>query len=521
MTSLSPASTESPGSAVAAPSPASSAAGDASYLQLDGITVRFPGVLALDQVSLEVRRGEVHGLMGENGAGKSTLLKVLSGVNHPVAGTLSLDGVEQQFTTTKAAIAAGIAIIYQELHLVPELTVAENLMLGALPNRFGVLDEKALVARAMRELERLGEKIDPSQQVKHLSIGQRQMIEIGKALMRDARVIAFDEPTSSLSSRETTQLFRIIRALKAEGRAIIYVTHRMDEVYELCDRVTVFRDGRRIDTFEAGVGLDRDRLISCMVGRSITDVYGYRTRELGDVQLDVKELLGPGLREPATFAARKGEIVGFFGLVGAGRSELMKLIYGAVKPSAGEIALKGKRVQFATPRDAVRAGVALCPEDRKQEGIVSIASVSDNLNISCRRHFSRFHVLNGRKEAQTTREFIGKLAIKTRNGDTPIGTLSGGNQQKVILSRWLAEDIDVFLMDEPTRGIDVGARSEIYGLLYGLAEAGRTVIVVSSDLAEVIGVTDRVIVMKEGRIVGDLPKAQATPDALIKLALPR
>ncbi|MCC8402076.1 L-arabinose ABC transporter ATP-binding protein AraG [Paraburkholderia sp. MMS20-SJTN17] len=509
------------GGAAVAPSPSSRPVSEAPYLRLDGITVRFPGVLALDQVSLEVRRGEVHGLMGENGAGKSTLLKVLSGVNHPVAGTLSLDDVEQQFATTKAAIAAGIAIIYQELHLVPELTVAENLMLGALPNRFGVLDEKALVARAMRELERLGEKLDPSLQVKHLSIGQRQMIEIGKALMRDARVIAFDEPTSSLSSRETAQLFRIIRALKAEGRAIIYVTHRMEEVYELCDRVTVFRDGRRIDTFEAGAGLDRDRLISCMVGRSITDVYGYRARELGDVQLKVDGVMGPGLREAATFSARKGEIVGFFGLVGAGRSELMKLIYGAVKPSAGEIALKGKRVQFATPRDAVRAGVALCPEDRKQEGIVSIASVSDNLNISCRRHFSRFNVLNSRKEAQNTREFIGRLAIKTRNGDTPIGTLSGGNQQKVILSRWLAEEIDVFLMDEPTRGIDVGARSEIYGLLYGLAEAGRTVIVVSSDLAEVIGVSDRVIVMKEGRIVGDLPKAQATPDALIKLALPR
>jgi L-arabinose transport system ATP-binding protein len=492
-----------------------------AYLQLDGITVRFPGVLALDRVALEVRRGEVLGLMGENGAGKSTLLKVLSGVNQPVAGTLSLDGVAQQFTSTKSAIEAGIAIIYQELHLVPELTVAENLMLGALPNRFGILDEKALVARAMRELERLGEKIDPSQQVKHLSIGQRQMIEIGKALMRDARVIAFDEPTSSLSSRETTQLFRIIRALKAEGRAIIYVTHRMDEVYELCDRVTIFRDGRHIDTFEAGAGLDRDRLISSMVGRSIADVYGYRPRAAGAPQLEVNQLMGPGLKEPASFKAHAGEIVGFFGLVGAGRSELMKLIYGAVKPSGGDITLKGQRVRFATPRDAVRAGVALCPEDRKQEGIVAIASVADNLNISCRRHFSRFNVLNARKESQTAKDYIAKLAIKTRNGDTAIGTLSGGNQQKVILSRWLAEEIDVFLMDEPTRGIDVGARSEIYGLLYGLAEAGRTVIVVSSDLAEVIGISDRVLVMKEGRIVGDLPKAEATPDALIKLALPR
>ncbi|SAL70656.1 L-arabinose transporter ATP-binding protein [Caballeronia terrestris] len=490
------------------------------YLSLDNITVRFPGVLALDSVSLGVCTGEVHGLMGENGAGKSTLLKVLSGVNQPAGGGLSLNGVEQQFTTTKAAIDAGVAIIYQELHLVPELTVAENLMLGAMPNRFGVLDEKGLVKRAIAELDRLGEKIDPNMPVKHLSIGQRQMIEIGKALMRNARVIAFDEPTSSLSSRETTQLFRIISTLRAEGRAIIYVTHRMDEAYELCDRVTVFRDGRRIETFEEVDGLDRDRLISCMVGRSIRDVYGYRTRDIGEVQLDVKGLMGPGLSEPASFSARKGEIVGFFGLVGAGRSELMKLIYGAVKPSAGEIVLKGEKRKFNTPRDAVRAGVALCPEDRKQEGIVAIASVSDNMNISCRRHHSALHILDARKEAATTTDFIAKLAIKTRNGNTPIGTLSGGNQRKVILSRWLAEQIDVFLMDEPTRGIDVGARSEIYGLLYGLAEAGRTVIVVSSDLAEVIGVADRVIVMREGKIVGNLPKAQASPDQLIKLALP-
>ncbi|SAK44054.1 L-arabinose transporter ATP-binding protein [Caballeronia calidae] len=494
----------------------------AGYLELDGITVSFPGVRALDGVSLSVRAGEVHGLMGENGAGKSTLLKVLSGVNKPLSGTLRLNGIEQRFTSTREAIAAGIAIIYQELHLVPELTVAENLMLGQLPNRGGVLDERALVQRAMKELERLGERIDPRTPVKNLSIGQRQMIEIGKALMRDARVIAFDEPTSSLSARETAQLFRIIDALRADGRAIIYVTHRMDEVYELCDRVTVFRDGKRIETFESVADLERDRLIGCMVGRSITDVYGYRPREAGDVMIEAKGLLGPGLSEPVSFKAQRGEILGFFGLVGAGRSELMKLIYGAAKASAGHVELKGKRVAFASPRDAVRAGIALCPEDRKQEGIVAIASVADNLNISARRHFSpaRF-LLDARRERALAQEYIAKLAIKTRSGETAIGTLSGGNQQKVILSRWLAERIDVFLMDEPTRGIDVGARAEIYNLLYELAEAGRTVIMVSSDLAEVIGVADRIIVMKEGRIAGELPKADATPDELIKLALPR
>ncbi|WP_042301684.1 L-arabinose ABC transporter ATP-binding protein AraG [Paraburkholderia kururiensis] len=508
--------------AAAAPARTSGEGAGRAYLELDGISVSFPGVRALDRVSLTVRAGEVLGLMGENGAGKSTLLKVLSGVNHPQEGTLRLNGVEHRFATTRAALDAGIAIIYQELHLVPELTVAENLMLGQLPNRLGVVDESTLVSRAMDELKRLGERIDPNTPVKNLSIGQRQMIEIGKALMRDARVIAFDEPTSSLSARETVNLFRIINALRAEGRAIIYVTHRMDEVYELCDRVTVFRDGRHIETFESVDGLERDRLIACMVGRSIADVYGYRPREAGDVMIEAKGLMGPGLAEPISFAARRGEIVGFFGLVGAGRSELMKLLYGAERPSAGHVELNGRRVAFASPRDAVRAGIALCPEDRKQEGIVAIASVADNLNISVRRHFSpaRF-LLNARRERELAQEYIAKLAIKTRNGDTAIGTLSGGNQQKVILSRWLAERIEVFLMDEPTRGIDVGARAEIYNLLYDLAAAGRTVVMVSSDLAEVIGVADRIIVMREGRIAGTVPKAQATPDELIKLALPR
>ena len=492
------------------------------YLQLDGITVSFPGVLALDRVSFAVRGGEVHGLMGENGAGKSTLLKVLSGVNVPQSGTLKLGGIEQHFSGTKAAIEAGIAIIYQELHLVPELTVAENLMLGQLPSRLGVLSERDLIARASETLARLGERIDPREQVKNLSIGQRQMIEIGKALMRDARVIAFDEPTSSLSARETKQLFKIINGLRQEGRAIVYVTHRMDEVYELCDRVTVFRDGHSIETFETVDGLERDRLISSMVGRSIRDVYGYRARPVGDVRIEAKGLLGPGLSEPISFSARKGEILGFFGLVGAGRSELMKLVCGAVRPTQGDIELDGRRMRFSTPRAAVRAGIALCPEDRKQEGIVAIASVSDNLNISARRHSSfASWLLNERRERDLTDEYIEKLSIKTLNADTAIGTLSGGNQQKVILARWLAEKIDVFVMDEPTRGIDVGARAQIYELLYGLAEAGRTVLRVSSDLAEVIGVSDRIIVMKEGRMVGDLPKAEASPDQLIKLALPQ
>ncbi|MGO4700760.1 L-arabinose ABC transporter ATP-binding protein AraG [Dyella sp. 2RAB6] len=502
--------------------PPADAAAPGCRLELQGISVGFPGVRALDGVSLEVRAGEVHGLMGENGAGKSTLLKVLAGVNRPQAGTLRLDGRPQHFADTRAAIDAGIAVIYQELHLVPELTVAENLLLGQLPGRLGLLDRRALVARAIDALGRLGERIDPHMPVKRLSIGQRQMLEIGKALLRDARVIAFDEPTSSLSARETERLFRIIEGLRDEGRAIIYVTHRMDEVDALCDRVTVLRDGRRIETFDAAAGLDRHRLVTAMVGRPIADVYGYRPRAAGEVLLEAKGLFGPGLAEPASFAVRRGEILGFFGLVGAGRSELMKLVYGATRASAGHVELRGRRVAFASPRDAVRAGVALCPEDRKQEGIVAIASVADNLNLSARRHVCRGgFLLDTRRERELAQDYIRRLAIRPGDSSAAIGQLSGGNQQKVILSRWLAERIEVFLMDEPTRGIDVGARAEIYHLLYELAEAGRSVLLVSSDLAEVIGVADRIVVMREGRIAGCVERADASADGLIKMALPR
>jgi L-arabinose transport system ATP-binding protein len=493
-----------------------------TLLRMLDVSVRFPGVLALDRVSLEVRAGEVHGLMGENGAGKSTILKVLSGVYRPDDGQILLAGAAQHFTGPRSALAAGIAIIYQELHLVPELTVAENLLLGRLPNRWGVIDRQSLMERALTELRRLGEDIDPNRKVKTLGIGQRQMVEIGKALSRDARIIAFDEPTSSLSSRETERLMAIIDSLRVEGRAIIYVSHRMEEVYALCDRVTVFRDGRRVTTFAGVQQFDREHLVQAMVGRSIHDIYGYRPRTIGAVKLEAKGICGPGLTAPADFKASAGEIVGFFGLVGAGRSELMKLIYGAELPTSGEIRLNGTTVRFESPRDAIRAGIALCPEDRKLEGIVPGASVADNLNISCRRHQARLGLtLDRAREVRTTREYIGRLNIKTPDGETPIGNLSGGNQQKVILARWLAERIDVFLMDEPTRGIDVGARSEIYRLLYDLAESGKTILMVSSDLSEVIGVSDRVLVMREGRIVGEFAKADTTPERLIRMALPQ
>lgn len=493
----------------------------APFLALSGIEVEFPGVKALRGVDLFVERGSVHALMGENGAGKSTLLKVLSGVNIPKAGRIALDGQELVFRGTADALAAGIAIIYQELHLVPGLSAAENLMLGQLPRRLGLLDRGRLRARAEAVLRDLGEDIDPATPVGRLSIGQRQMVEIGKALLRDARVIAFDEPTSSLSSRETDNLKRIIRRLRDEGRAIVYVTHRMSEVFEICDAVTVFRDGACIGRHPDIAGVTPDQLVTEMVGRAIEDVYGYRAREHGEMLLEVSGLRGPGVAAPVDFTLRRGEILGFFGLVGAGRTELMRLLCGSARPSGGTITIKGAPLRPGSPRRAIRAGIAMAPEDRKAEGIFPLASVADNINISVRRRYAHLGLVDFAREKTNAAEAIRDLGIRTRDAQTAIRNLSGGNQQKAILARWLSEDIDLLVLDEPTRGIDVGARHAIYEILYELAARGTGVIVVSSDIVEVGAIADRIIVMCEGRATANLPRREATPERMLNHALPR
>lgn len=361
-----------------------------SYLRFDGISVEFPGVRALDNVSFEAHAGEVHALMGENGAGKSTLLKVLSGVNKVTAGALWINGERHVFANEREALAQGIAIIYQELTLSPNLSVAENLLLGQLPQKKGFIDRRTMRESAISVLQDLGEQgIDPATKVRDLSIGQQQMIEIGRALLRNARIIAFDEPTSSLSVQEIRNLKRIVKRLRDEGKVVLYVTHRMDEVFEMCDAITVFRDGKHISTHPTLEHIDHDLLVSEMVGREIEDVYGYRSREHGASVLEVKGLRGPGVRVPASFEVRRGEVFGLFGLVGAGRSELLRLVCGAVSAEAGAVHFKGEACQFASPRAAIHAGIAMCPEDRKSQGIFAIASVADNINISCRRFFSR------------------------------------------------------------------------------------------------------------------------------------
>jgi L-arabinose transport system ATP-binding protein len=490
-------------------------------LQFDSITKTFPGVRVLSEVSFDVAAGTVHALLGENGAGKSTLLKILSGVYRPDSGRLLLGGQPRVFRSTAQAIHGGVAVIYQELHLVPEMTVAENLYIGHFPGRLGWVNRSAMRAKTVQQLRLLGEDISPQARVSSLPIGQRQMVEIAKALARDATVIAFDEPTSSLSARETDRLFEVIRQLRAQGRVIVYVSHRMDEIFQICDAATVLRDGRHVQTHTSLAGVSRDTLVRNMVGRSITDVFGYRPRPLGEPALEVENLTGTALAAPASFSVRQGEILGFFGLIGAGRSELMRLIYGADTPTGGVIHLGELNVRPRKPSASIQLGIVLCPEDRKRDGIIPVRSVMENINISGRRHFSPLKFfISPRRERHNAQSYVKQLGIKTPSLTQPIRLLSGGNQQKVILSRWLCEEPKIVLLDEPTRGIDVGAKSEIYSIIYDLAEKRVAVVMVSSELPEVMGVCDRIVVMRQGRIAGMVDRADATQEKLLSLALP-
>ncbi len=489
-------------------------------LAFTSVSMEFPGVKALDDVSFAVRAGSIHALMGENGAGKSTLLKILSGAYTPTAGSLVLGGTPRAFHDTADALAAGIAVIYQELHLVPEMTVAENLYLGHLPQKFGLVDRRALAAAARQQLDLIGESIDPNTKLGRLSLGQRQMVEIAKALSRGARVIAFDEPTSSLSDREVRRLFTIIRELRDRGCAILYVSHRMEEIFTLCDRITILRDGHHVETADLAT-LTRDTVVQRMVGRKLADIYNYSPRPAAGPGLTVENLTGPGLAEPCSFRVAAGEIFGFFGLIGAGRSELLKLLFGAAPATGGRITLDGRELALSSPRAAIEAGVVLCPEDRKKEGIVPVRSVLENINLSARRRRARAGIfLDETWEQSNARERSEQLRVKTPSVRQLIRNLSGGNQQKVILGRWLSETVKVILLDEPTRGIDVGAKSEIYGIMQDLARAGVCVIVVSSELPEVLGVSDRIAVMRQGRIAAILDRADAAEEKLLKLALP-
>ena len=494
----------------------------ANMLEFQHICKYFPGVKALDDVSFQACAGEVLAFLGENGAGKSTLLKVLNGDYQPTSGKYLLDGVEKHFQSPHQAIEEGISIIYQERQILLELSVAENIYLGRMPtNKFGIIDTRRANEMAKRIIDDFGLPISPSVKVKDLSIAYQQMVEIMKAYSRDnLKVICFDEPTASLSDSEIETLFKIIRKLKSEGKIIIYVSHRMDEIQQITDKVAIFKDGHYVATVKTGEVPEAD-MIRMMVGRDLGDIYQGldRNKEIGNVLLEVKNVSSDYVR-PNSFVLHKGEVLGFSGLVGAGRTELMRAIIGADVMRSGEILLEGRPIQNRSPHEAMEHGVVLVPEDRKLQGILSNLSVSDNINISMLdAHSNKLGFVNRREEDAAAEEGIRNFKIKTPSPDKKIVELSGGNQQKCIVARWLGTSPKVLILDEPTKGIDVGAKSEFYQMICEFAKQGLGVILISSELPEVIGLSDRIIVMKSRQIVGEVAREDATESRLLSLGM--
>ena len=493
-----------------------------SVLEFQGISKYFPGVKALDNISFQAFGGEVLAFMGENGAGKSTLLKVLNGDYKPNAGKYLLDGQEKHFQSPHEAIEEGISIIYQERQILLELSVAENIFLGRMPrNKLGVINTRKANEMAREIIREFGLNISPSTKVKDLSIAYQQMVEIMKAYSRDnLKVICFDEPTASLSDAEIDCLFDIIEKLKAEGKIVIYVSHRMSEIQRIADKVAIFKDGRYISTHKTNE-ITEQELIRKMVGRDLGDIYEKldRDKELGDVLLEVKNVSSDYVK-PASFSLRKGEVLGFSGLVGAGRTELIRAIIGADKMRTGEVYLEGKKIQNRSPKEAMRNGIVLVPEDRKLQGILANLSVHGNINISLLdKNSNKFGIISGKKEREESEKGIRDFKIKTPSPDKKIVELSGGNQQKCIVARGIATNPKVLILDEPTKGIDVGAKSEFYNMICEFAKQGLGVILISSELPEVIGLSDRIIVMKSLRISGEVMREEATEDKLLSLGM--
>ena len=488
-------------------------------LELKGICKSFPGVKALDNVQLSVRPGTVHALMGENGAGKSTLMKCLFGIYKMDAGEIYLDGKKIEVKDPDDAMGKGIAMVHQELQPVLARSVGENLFLGRFPTKnFGplkVIDHKKMYEDTKMWLDEVGMDFDPKAQLGSLSIGQMQSVEIAKAVSHQAKVVIFDEPTSSLSDKEVDALFRIMNDLRNKGVAMIYISHKMDEIKRIADDITVMRDGGYVGTWPAAE-MTTDQIIAKMVGRELTNVYPPKDNEIGDVILEVKDLCSIHEKsfQHISFKLRKGEILGFGGLVGAQRTELMEGIFGIRGVASGEIYIHGKKVNIKHPIDAMNAGIGLITEDRRGNGIFGCLSIKDNVGVSVyNKYLKAGFVLDHKSINKVVDESIEKLRIKTPSMKEHIANLSGGNQQKVIVSRWLANDPDVLIMDEPTRGIDVGAKHEIYEIMIDLAKQGKAIIMISSEMAELLGMSDRVCVMCNGRLTGEITRKEEMTQA--------
>lgn len=489
-------------------------------LRMRGVCKAFPGVRALDDAQLTVNAGEVHALMGENGAGKSTLMKVLAGAVRTDDGSIEIDGRIHRFESPIEAEHAGVAVIYQEFNLVPALSVRENIFLAnAGASSAGVIDAKQERRLARELLARLGSDIDPDSRIDRLSVAEQQIVEIAKALSQDAQIIVMDEPTASLTGEETRKLFDVINDLRSRGISIIYVSHRLDEIFEISDRITVMRDGKFIDDRPIGE-VDRETLIELMVGRALENEFPSRAATLRDELLEVDQLQLAGVVGPVSFRLRRGEILGITGLVGAGRTELLRLLFGADRATSGEVRLGGRTLALRNPREAIAAGICLLTEDRKSQGLVLKRSVLENFGLPNLRTFSRATVIEAARERGAYNAHKDSMRIKSSSHAQLAGQLSGGNQQKVILAKWLERRSDVVMFDEPTRGIDVGARFEIYQLMHRLTDEGKAIIMVSSELPEVLGMSDRILVMRDGRIAGEIDKvATATQEDIMRLAM--
>jgi rhamnose transport system ATP-binding protein len=484
----------------------------APVLELKDVQKSFGSVVALRSGTIALRSNSIHALVGENGAGKSTLVKIIAGLYRKDDGVFQLNGVDVDFTSTAESKAAGIAVIYQEPTLFPDLSVTENIFMGRQPTgRFGRIDRKAMREEVVSLFTRLGVRMSPDRRAEGLSIADQQVIEIAKAISLDATVLVMDEPTAALSGVEVDRLFEIARSLRDEGRALVFISHRFDEVFALCDTITVMRDGEYISTTPIS-DTDVDTIVRQMVGREITELFPKQETVIGDVLLDVKNITSRGVFHDISLTVRSGEIVGLAGLVGAGRSEVARAIFGVDGYQSGSITLAGKPLPASKPIVAMEMGLALVPEDRRKQGLVLDTSVAGNITLSIRKQLAKFGILTAGMENTAARVWASRLEVKTSALSTIAGTLSGGNQQKVVLGKWLATNPRVLIIDEPTRGIDVGTKAEVHRLLSELASQGMGILMISSELPEVLGMADRVLVMREGRITSEMDRATATSE---------
>ena len=484
-------------------------------LTLKNITKEFPGVKALDDVTINIERGTIHGLVGENGAGKSTLIKVLAGIYQPNKGEIILDGKPCRFNSPIEARRAGISVVHQEIKLAEPLSVAENMFLGNVQLKNGLVDWKGMRRRAREIVEDLGMDIDINAQVSSLTVAKKQIVEIMHAINNNSRILIMDEPSAVLTDRELEVMFRIVKQLRDKGITIIYISHRLDEIFGLCSNVSVLRDGCHIDTIPVA-SVDRQGLINMMVGREMGQEYPKEVGNVGGTILEVKNL-SRGILQDISFEVKSSEVFGISGLVGAGRTELARAILGIDKPESGEVYVRGKKVHYRTFADAIRDGLGLIPEDRKLQGLVQIMSVKRNTTLVNMKRVLRAGVISSSLEEKLSKEYADKLHVVTPSMETEVQYLSGGNQQKVVIAKWLFQNSEILFLDEPTRGIDVGAKAEIYRLINRMAKEGKTIIMISSEMPELLGMCDRIMVMHEGHKMGELNAAEATQAKIMAL----